>query len=158
VPPVGAGAGAVVEPPAIAGATVTTTAAAMSRSVLVLINRERTARGVPALRVDTRLAALASDRADWMARHGQMSHVSAGGEILRAERSRGLRPSLAGECIGSTNAQWGSVAARYLFGAWRRSSAHWDLMMSPTFTLIGIGFGYRETTGETYGSLVFARP
>ena len=158
VPPARAGGGAVDGGPATAVAIVTATPAAMSRSVLVLINRDRTARGIPPLRADAGLSALASDRADWMARNGRMTHYSAGGDILRAVVARGLKPSMVGECVGWTNATPGRVAARWLFVNWKRSPSHWDLMMSPQFTLIGVGFGYRAATQETYASLILSRP
>jgi uncharacterized protein YkwD len=133
------------------------TAAAMARSILMLMNRDRIARGVRPLAVNVRLAGLALERARWMAVRGVMTHNSAGGTILMAEISRGVRPSIAGECVGWTNASWGSTAARYLYDAWKHSPEHWSLMMSSDFTLVGIGFGYRSTGHVTYGSLVFAR-
>jgi uncharacterized protein YkwD len=92
-----------------------------------------------------------------MASHNDMTHTSAGGTLSSAMRSRGIRTSSAGECIGWTNATWGSTSARWLYNAWKHSPEHWGLMMSGKFTKVGIGFAYRSSNRETFGSLVFAR-
>ena len=99
----------------------------------------------------------AFERADWMAVHNLMTHTSAHGSVINAERAHGVRASRAGECVGWTNAPWGYAAYRYLFSAWKQSPGHWDLLMSPLFTRVGIGFAYRSANAYTYGSLVLAR-
>jgi len=137
--------------------TVSTTAASMARTVLVLLNRDRDARGLRELVVESRLASLAYDRARWMATRNVMTHTSAGGSVGDAVEARGIRTSLAGECVGWTNATWGSTSARWLYNAWKNSPDHWALMMSPRFTRIGIGFDYHAPDQRTYGSLMFAR-
>jgi uncharacterized protein YkwD len=152
--PVGASTAASTTVPT---STATPTAVSMAKTVLILMNRDRAAHGLKALVVETRLADLAVDRAGWMAVRGVITHDSAGGTILRAEQLRGVRPRLAGECVGWTNAEWGSASARYLYAAWKESPDHWALMMHPSFTHVGIGFSLRESGSVTYGSLVFAR-
>jgi uncharacterized protein YkwD len=133
------------------------TARSMARSTLILVNRARAARGLRALVLDSRLATAAFERAAWMAVHNLMTHTSAHGSVINAVRAHGVRASRAGECVGWTNAPWGYAAYRYLFSAWKQSPGHWDLLMSPLFTRVGIGFAYRSANAYTYGSLVLAR-
>jgi uncharacterized protein YkwD len=141
----------------LASSVPNATAGTMARSTLALINRDRALRRLKPLVVDSRLASLALDRARWMAARNLMTHDSAGGTILKAEQARGVRPTMAGECVGWNNATWGTVASRYMYNAWKNSPEHWTLMMSPQFTRIGIGFALRSSGHVTFGSLVFAR-
>ena len=132
------------------------TESSMSSATLSLMNADRARLGLTALRIDPRMTNLAIDRAQWMASTGEMSHQSYGGEVWDALDSMGVATYSSGEAIGSTTANWGTDAAEYLYGLWRGSPEHWDLMMSATYNYIGIGMGFRSETGETYGSLVFA--
>jgi uncharacterized protein YkwD len=132
-------------------------AASMARTVLVLMNRDRAARGLRPLVADTRLNGLATSRAAWMAARDLLSHTSYGGSILTAERHAGVMATFAGECIGWTTATWGSTAARWMYDAWKHSPEHWALMMSSRFTRVGIGFAYRWSGRMTFGSIALAR-
>jgi hypothetical protein len=134
--------------------TSASTESSMSSTILSLLNGDRVSLGLRALRVDSRLADLAQNRAAWMASTGLMSHQSFGGDIPDAIRSRGVSAYSSGEAIGSTNAGWGIGAAQYLYGLWKGSPEHWGLMMSSTFNYIGVGFS--QGSGSTFGSLVFA--
>jgi uncharacterized protein YkwD len=147
-----AGAAVTVTPP-----VASPTAAAMARTVAILLNRDRSARGLQPLRVDSRLTRTALERARWMAARNTLSHTSAHGSVTAAERYWRVPTSFAGECIGWTNASWGSTAARWLYNEWKQSPDHWNLLMSPRFTRVGIGFGYRASGGMTYGSVALAR-
>jgi uncharacterized protein YkwD len=135
----------------------TATGASMARTVAILLNRDRTARDLPPLRVDSRLTRTALERARWMAARNTLSHTSAHGSVLAAERYWHVPTSFAGECIGWTTAAWGSTAARWLYNEWKHSPEHWALLMSPRFTRVGIGFGYRSAGGVTFGSVALAR-
>jgi uncharacterized protein YkwD len=133
------------------------TAAAMARTVAILINRDRGSRGLAPLRVDSRLTRTALERARWMAARNRLSHTSAHGSVLAAERYWRVPTTFAGECVGWTTAAWGSTAARWLYNQWKHSPEHWNLLMSSRFTRMGIGFGYRSSGGVTYGSITLAR-
>ena len=150
---------------ALAGALLALTAAAaapvaqastessMNSTLLILINSDRAALGLRSLRTDSRLVGLAAQRAGEMAVTGQLAH---GVEIGAAERSVGVRPYLAGEAIGETNAAWGLTAAVYIYGLWRASPEHWGLITSDRFNYIGIGVAYEAAGAATFATLVFA--
>jgi uncharacterized protein YkwD len=132
------------------------TESSMASTIAGHINSERGGAGLVGLRVDPRLAALASDRASWMASTGLMSHQSFGGEVYDAIAARGVSAWTSAEAIGSTSAAFGTEAADYLYGLWRGSQEHWNLMLSRDFNYIGVGVAYRQSTGETFASIVFA--
>jgi uncharacterized protein YkwD len=133
------------------------TAAAMARTVGILLNRDRGVRGLQPLRIDSRLTRTALERARWKAARNTLSHTSAHGSVMAAERYWHVPTSFAGECIGWTTAAWGSTAARWLYNEWKHSPEHWSLLMSPRFTRVGIGFGYRSASAMTYGTIALAR-
>ena len=138
---------------AIAPAAQASTESSMTSTLLTMINSDRAAVGLVALRFDSRLATLAGERAGFMAGTGQLSH---GQEIGEAVRSVGVTPYLAGEAIGDTNATWGVPAVQYIYDLWRGSPQHWALIVSDRFNYIGIGVAYRSESGQTFASLVFA--
>jgi uncharacterized protein YkwD len=126
----------------------------METSIRTWINRDRAARGLRALRVDTRLDALSGARASWMATTGQLTHNSLDGDPCSAMTKRSIYWYRCGEDIGSTSATWGPASAAYLYGLWRRSPGHWALMMSSSFNYIGVGVA-RRSNGSTYATILF---
>ena len=125
----------------------------MNAWLLSSINSDRDAVGLRALRLDSRLAALANERANYMAGTGQLSHPK---DIGAAVESVGVRPYFAGEAIGDTNASFGIPAVQYIYNLWRGSSEHWGLITSDRFNYIGVGVAYSASSGQTFSSLVFA--
>jgi uncharacterized protein YkwD len=123
-------------------------------TILASINRDRQSLGLVALRTDTRLAALAAHRAQWMASTNDMSHDSYGGAVFDAVAMVGVNAYSSAEAVGATTATPGPDAANYLYGMWRGSPEHWNFMMSGTFNYIGVGVAYGS--GQTWSSLVFA--
>lgn len=132
------------------------TESSMAGTILTRINRDRAARGLVALRTDSRLINLAVKRAQWMASTGDMTHDSYGGAIYDAVAMVGVDAWTSAEAVGSTNATFGTDAANYLYSMWQNSPEHWAFMMSSTFNYIGIGVGYQGSTSSSYASLVFA--
>jgi uncharacterized protein YkwD len=132
------------------------TESSMSASILVRLNDDRVNQGLRPLRSDSRLADLATKRAQWMASTGMLSHDTYGGAVFDAVAMVGVNAWSSAEAVGSTNAAFGSVAAGYIYGIWQASPEHWGFMMSRTFNYIGIGVGHRDATGESFFSLVFA--
>jgi uncharacterized protein YkwD len=132
------------------------TESSMAGTILSSINRDRAASGLVAYRTDTRLSALAMNRAAWMASTGDMSHDSYGGAIYDAVAWVGVDAYSSAEAVGATNASFGTDAANYLYTMWQGSAEHWSFIMSGTFNYIGIGIGYQASTGSSYASLVFA--
>lgn len=127
----------------------------MTSSLLTWINRDRAVRGLLPLRVDTRLQALAGERASWMAARGRLSHDTVDGTISEAFTARSIAWYLAGEDVGYTTYAWGSRAAASLYSMWQQSPGHWELLMSPRFNYLGIGVAYNSAAKATYASIAF---
>ena len=138
----------------VAPATASSTDSQEHR-ILDQINAERVARGLRPLRADLRIWDLAGDRATRMASTGVMSHTIAGslGPSLAA---RGVRSWSYGEDIGYSTAARGLASTTELFTLWQASPDHWALMMSSRYNYVGIGLAFRSSTGQTFGSIVFA--
>ena len=130
------------------------TAEYMEGLLVKWINAERTNRGVPAMRVGSKLTAIAGDRAKTMASTNKLSHPSCLSCFLR---QKGVSFSSCGEVIASTSYPWGYDAARSLFRAWKGSSGHWSILMSRTYTRLGIGVAYRSSNGATYAAGLVVR-
>jgi uncharacterized protein YkwD len=129
----------------------------MADTILARMNADRASLGLVPLRLDVRLAGLATRRAGWMAATGQLSHDSSGMSLIDAITTAGVKaPYLGGEAIGVTNAPPGPDAVRLVYDLWRTSPEHWDLMMSRDFNYVGVGVVRNDASGDTYESLVFA--
>lgn len=137
------------------GPASASTETSMERSLWTLVNRDRIDRGLRPLRLDVRLIQLAGERASWMAATGRLSHDSVDGTVCDALTARSIRWYSCGEDVGSTTSPWGSKAAASLYSMWKRSPAHWALLMSSRFNYLGIGVAYRSTAATTYASIAF---
>ena len=151
-----AGAGIAAASTSSCGWTTTATTAAMNATIVVLLNRDRSALGLPPVTLDSRLTAVGIDRARRLATTGILSHEIAGGDIGVAVRRCGVRANSAGEAIGWTALTVGRPAARWLYWMWKHSPEHWSLMTDRHFVRIGLGFAYRTTGGQTWASLVLS--
>lgn len=138
-------AGPVAHPaPANAG-----TAENMESLLVKWINNARANRGVPALRVTWRLTDLAGDRAATLARTQVLAHPSC---LSCVFRSYGITFQRCAEVVAMTSYPWGYEAAKSIFRAWRNSSTHWSILMSRSYTRIGMGVAYRSSTHTTWAA------
>jgi uncharacterized protein YkwD len=137
-----AGAGAV---PTAASAATTCAGATSSvralgptkaaEAVRCLVNVERKAVGLRALKADTRLARAARAHAADMDRRNYFEHISPGGASFDDRVSaRGYRWSTVGENIAA-----GQTTPRAVVRAWIRSKGHCQNIMSRAYTEIGVG-------------------
>jgi uncharacterized protein YkwD len=112
-------------------------------ATLCLINRERTSRGLRALRHDGQLRKVAQGYSRQMVRHGFFDHVGQDGSTM-SSRIRGRTTYLshaAGWSLGE-NIYWGSgerATPRQSVTAWIHSAGHRHNMLNPRFRDIGIG-------------------
>jgi uncharacterized protein YkwD len=114
----------------------------MVRATLCLLNAERAAAGLKALRLDKRLSKAARRHADDMARRNFFSHTSLDGSsfvdrIRRAGYLSGARYWTVGE-----NLAWATrrqSAPRGIADMWMNSPGHRANILSPSFREVGIG-------------------
>lgn len=111
------------------------------QSLLQAINQARTARGVPPLRVGSRLQRAARAHSRAMARTGSFTH----GGWYRRLRRHGVRGRVIGE-----NVAWGvgtSGTASAIVSMWLASPQHRTTMLNRGFRRIGIGIAVGTMEG-----------
>ncbi len=115
---------------------------AVRTAVLCLLNRERAARGLRALKSDARLRRAARRHSADMARRGYFAHTSPTGStmtrrVLRAGYARGAAAWTIGE-----NLAWGAgsrATATSIVRAWMASPGHRANILQGRFRHIGVG-------------------
>ena len=132
--------------PAPASASTATT---MEAYIVSWVNSARVSRGVPALRVGSKLTSLAGSRATTLARTAVLAHPSC---LACMYNSWDISWSACGEAIGMTTYPWGYQAARSIFMAWKNSPGHWSLLMSRSYHRIGVGVAYRSSNHSTWAA------
>jgi uncharacterized protein YkwD len=123
--------------------------------VVLLMNAERTERGLAPLRVQSKLDAAAGAHSSDMADHNYFSHTGLDGSTVTARIKRqGYSPSTAGENIA---AGYGTPEA--VVEAWMNSSGHRANILGTSYTDVGAGFAYNAASDYgSYWTAVFATP
>ena len=132
--------------PAPASASTATT---MEAQIVSWVNGARQSRGVPALRVGSKLTSLAGSRATTLSRTTVLVHPPCLGCMYG---NWDISWRACGEAIAMTTYPWGYQAARSIFLGWKNSPGHWSLLMSRSYTRIGIGVAYRSSNHSTWAS------
>jgi uncharacterized protein YkwD len=125
------------------------------RATLCLINRERRARGLRALRMSRTLARPAQRHSADMAARRYFSHTSPSGTTMNARIARsGYARGGRGYVIGE-NIAWGSGTASTparIVRSWMGSPGHRANILSPRYREIGIGVVRRAPNGAAGGT------
>ena len=136
-----------------ASQAASTTTSTVEASIVNLINKDRAARGLSKLGVDSGLMSIAGDRAVTLAAKEVLSH-SAPGDLQAQLNGAGVAWKLWGENIASTSFPWGPTVAGSLYSLWKGSPPHLALILSRDFNRVGVGVA-RAANGATYGVIVF---
>jgi uncharacterized protein YkwD len=140
-PPLGpvAGCGADVLPPPSASPAELDAA---RRSLLCGVNRERVARGLKRLRIDSRLNTAAQAHTRDMVFNRFFSHVGTGGGAVGRARKFGYVPNDRGWAVGEAIGwQWyGEGSPVRLLPHVLQSPMHYAQLMSSTYTDAGVGY------------------
>jgi uncharacterized protein YkwD len=128
------------------------TADNMEAKLLQWVNAERSKRGIPALQLRSSLVDLAGDRAAKMASSGELKHPAC---LSCKLKRRGISFNRCGEVIAYTSWPWGTEAAQSIFNGWKRSTDHWNMLMSRSYNRIGFGVAYRRSNQTTWAAAVF---
>lgn len=129
--------------------------ATLGRATLCLVNRERLARRLVALRANGRLTAAAQRHGRDMVRHAYFAHESRSGapftsRIRAAGYLRRVRSWRAGE-----NIAWGRgerATPREIVRAWMESPPHRANVLGRSFRDLGVGVAPGAPVPERYGS------
>jgi hypothetical protein len=120
--------------------------------VITLLNRDRSAAGLPPLQRHQGLAELASDRAASLAVAETFTHKAAG-DLATQLTAGGIRWLSFGETIGWSPMAWGSPAATDVYAMWKASPPHWAILTGSRFDRVGVGF-VRAVDGRAFASAV----
>ena len=112
------------------------------QNLLERINHHRAALGLPTLKWDDRLAAVARRHSNDMVRRQFFDHVNPDGDdpFVRMEHA-GIRYSAAGENLAS-----GQTIGAQVFEGWMRSRGHRRNLENRDFTRIGLAVSQRRWT------------
>jgi uncharacterized protein YkwD len=115
------------------------------RRLMAMVNRERRARGLAPLILDTSLRLIARQHAQEMALWGFVGHGAVGGQTIRARFAFYLRP---GTRVGENVAVVQTIDEGHR--AFVASPAHLENMLDPAFRRVGIGV----TTAGAMGIMI----
>ena len=137
--------------------TSATEIAKAEQGALNLINRHRADRGLVALRLDSRIAGLADERADYMARTGTFSHTHEGGtSVFDMIAAAGIKWYGAGEIIAWNNAEDLAYSTAWAVKGWMGSASHKAIMLSTGYNYFGLGLAI-ASNGRRYWAGVFLK-
>lgn len=117
---------------------------ALRHELVCLVNRERAAHGLPALREDARLDRSAQSWTDHLVVTGQFTH---GSDLSGRISAVGFPWRSAGENIAS-----GFVTPAAVVRGWMGSSGHCANILDPQYSEVGSGAVARATGGLRFGS------
>lgn len=123
----------------------------MTSQVVNLVNSERAAQGLTALQKDSRLAALAQQKAEDMAKNQYFSHTSPTyGSAFDMLKAVGYSYKTAGE-----NIAMGQKSAASVMDGWMHSSGHRANILHTSYEKIGVGYAV-SADGMPYWVQIFA--
>jgi uncharacterized protein YkwD len=131
--------------------------AAAELHALTLTNQRRTAAGLRPLRLDKRLAAIAHDRAAYMARTNKLSHAQANGtDVFDLIRASDIAWYKAGEIIAWNTAGALDYSASFAVKGWMKSPGHKAIVMSKSYNYAGFGVAI-AANGRRYWAGVYLK-
>jgi uncharacterized protein YkwD len=126
-----------------------TTALAQAEDAAALISQYRRAHGLPAVKTDPQLTAVAERQARAMAKNGVMDHNVAG---AFATRVAAVPVGAAGENLAEGTKTWAETIQR-----WETSPGHNGNLLLPDATHVGVAVAYNEQTHEAFRAMVIGR-
>ena len=134
------------------------TPAQAEAEVARLLNQQRAAVGAVALRVDSRMTAVARSRSADMATKHYFDHQQPDGRwAWDLMTERGITWYDAGENIAWNDYSTLAESAAYVAQQWRKSAPHYALLTSRNYNYFGIGTAFDTSTGRRYWTAVFLK-
>jgi uncharacterized protein YkwD len=149
---------ALILPAAVPAVATASTASDAEAIMLKALNYERTRRGLVALRLDSRLAAIARDRSDYQARTGDADHTQGSINVFDMIEDANIRWYAAGEIIAQ-NRYYPTItdSAKAAISGWLGSSTHRSIMLSKGYNYVGFGYAMNPDTKRRYWTGVFMK-
>ena len=137
--------------------TATLTIATAEASLVAQVNADRAAVGLAALRVDSRLSAIARERSGSMAASGQLSHVQPDGRTaVDMIGAAGITWYDVGETIGWNNYPGLASSLNVVNTGWLSSPEHAAIIRSTDYNYLGVGLAV-TARGDRYWTVIFLR-
>ena len=134
-------------------ATASSTLGTYEQQVVDLVNKERAAAGLSALKVNTTLAKVAETKAADMRDNNYFSHTSPTyGSPFDMMKQFGISYTAAGENIAK-----GQKTPAEVMNGWMNSSGHKANILNSNYTEIGVGY-VTDSNGNGYWVQEFIRP
>jgi uncharacterized protein YkwD len=130
-------------------ALLATSTLARAEDAAALISQYRRTHGLPAVKTDPQLTAVAERQARAMAKSGVMDHNVAG---AFATRVAAVPVGVAGENLAEGTKTWAETIQR-----WETSPGHNGNLLLPDATHVGVAVAYNEQTHEAFRALVIGR-
>jgi hypothetical protein len=123
---------------------------ARAEDITAMISQYRREHGLPAVKTDARLTAVAVRQAQAMASSGIMDHDVAGSF---ASRIAGVNTASAAENIAAGTKTWADTLR-----IWKASPGHNTNLLRPDADIVGVAVAHNENTRyKTYWAMVIAR-
>jgi uncharacterized protein YkwD len=123
--------------------------------LLSLINQARGQVGRVALRWDSRLADVAQERSDDMARTGDLGHIG-WTELTAMIKAEGIVWQGLAEALVKGTPRTPMESAQEAMTTWRNSQGHWDLLSKADFNYIALGMA-RASDGWYYWTAILLK-
>jgi uncharacterized protein YkwD len=142
--------------PAVVSASSTQTSA--EAMILKKMNYERTKRGLIALRLDTRIAAIARNRSEYQAATGDADHTQGSKKVFDFIQAAGIKWYAAGEIIAQ-NRYYPSIedSAAAAIKGWLGSSTHRSILLSKGYNYVGFGYAMNSSNQRRYWTGVYLK-
>jgi uncharacterized YkwD family protein len=136
-----------------AAAPASANVGAYEQQVVELVNKERAAAGLPALKMNTKLAGVAEKKAEDLRDKNYFDHQSPTyGSPFDMMKQFGIKYSTAGENIAK-----GQKTPSEVMNGWMNSPGHRANILNANYTEIGVGY-VTDSNGTTYWVQHFIRP
>ena len=123
------------------------------QQVVDLVNKERAAAGLSALKINTKLSSVAEKKAEDLRDKNYFSHTSPTyGSPFDMMKQFGITYTAAGENIAK-----GQKTPSAVMNGWMNSEGHRANIMNSNYTEIGVGY-VTDSNGNTYWVQMFIRP
>ena len=125
----------------------------LENQVITLVNKQRAARGLPALKRGATLSYCARLKSQDMVKRNYFSHTSPTyGSPFQMMEYFGLKFSAAGE-----NIAYGQQTPQAVMNAWMNSPGHRANILNASYTYIGVGAA-KKSSGVIYWTQEFCKP
>lgn len=150
---------ALLLPAAVPAPAAAATASDAEAIMLKAMNYERTRRGLVALRLDTRMAAVARERSNYQASRDIGSHTHSGGRtVFDLIQSAGVKWYAAGEIIAQ-NRYYPTItdSAKAALKGWLNSPTHRSILLSKGYNYVGFGYAINPDSQRRYWTGVYLK-